>query len=193
MGYSLQSNRKVEGNHHEDRDAQFRFINKLCKQAVNEGQPVLSVDTKKKELIGNFKNAGKQWRKKDRRKKDEPHKVLAHDFPDSSTVKAVPYGIYDIGLDKGFVNVGIDHDTSTFAVNSIFGWWIYEGKKHYKNPKYLVLTANGGGSNGYRTKLWKFDLQKLANRIGIPIKVSHFPPGTSKWNKVDTNYFHLYL
>jgi hypothetical protein len=185
LGYSLQSNRKTEeGKQHEDRDAQFQFINKLCKKALKEKQPVLSVDTKKKELIGNYKNAGKQWRQK-----RNPQKVQIHDFPDSTTIKAVPYGIYDIGRNKGFVNVGINHDTSTFAVNSIRGWWMREGRKFYKKPKYMVITADGGGSNDYRTKLWKVELQKLANDIGIPIKVSHFPPGTSKWNKVEHKLF----
>jgi transposase len=185
MGYSLQSNRKVEeGKQHEDRDKQFRYINSLCKKALEEEQPVLSVDTKKMELVGNFKNHGQQGRAK-----GDYQKVKVHDFPDSTTIKAIPYGIYDIGLNKGFVNVAINHDTATFAVNSIHGWWKHEGRYHYKNPKYLVVTADGGGSNGYRIKLWKFELQKLASNLGFPIKVSHFPPGTSKWNKVEHKLF----
>ncbi|MDR1871266.1 MAG: ISAzo13 family transposase [Deltaproteobacteria bacterium] len=185
LGYSLQSNRKVlEGKQHEDRDDQFKFINELCKKALNEGQPVLSVDTKKKELVGNHKNPGQQWREK-----SNPIKVNVHDFPDPDTPKAIPYGIYDIGRDKGYVNLGINHDTSTFAVNSISGWWTYQGSKFYRNPKYLVITADGGGSNGYRTKLWKVEIQALANKLGIPIHVSHFPPGTSKWNKVEHRLF----
>jgi hypothetical protein len=184
-GYSLQSNNKIlEGKQHEDRDAQFRFINKVCETALKENQPVLSVDTKKKELVGNYKNAGQQWTKK-----GEPKKVLTYDFPDPLTPKAIPYGIYDIGRNTGYVNLGINHDTPTFAVNSIRGWWNHEGKNHYPNLQYLQITADGGGSNGYRTKLWKLELQNLANYLGVPIHVSHFPPGTSKWNKVEHRLF----
>jgi transposase len=185
QGYSLQSNRKVEeGRQHNDRNEQFQFINTLCKRALNAGQPVLSVDTKKKEIIGNFKNAGQKYMPK-----YNPEKVNVHDFPDPLVPKAIPYGIYDVGQNKGFVNIGIDHDTSTFAVASIRGWWNYVGKKFYPNIKYLVITADGGGSNGYRVKLWKVEIQNLSNFIGIPIHVSHFPPGTSKWNKVEHRLF----
>jgi hypothetical protein len=185
QGYSLQSNRKAEEwKQHEDRDAQFRFINRLCNRALKEGQPVLSVDTKKKELVGNYNNDGKRWRKK-----GDPHKVLVHDFPDPNMPKAVPYGIYDIGRNTGYVNLGTNHDTSTFAVNSIRGWWKYEGSKYYKNLRYLVITADGGGSHGSRNKLWKVNIQSLANFLGVPIHVSHFPPSTSKWNKVEHRLF----
>jgi hypothetical protein len=184
-GFSLRGNRKVlEGNQHEDRDGQFFHINNFCKEAISIGQPVLSVDTKKKELIGDFKNAGKKWMPDG---KDEL--VNVHDFPNPLISKAIPYGIYDINRNSGFVNIGTDHDTSSFAVNSIKGWWKYQGKKDYPNIKYLVITADGGESNRYRTKLWKFELQNLANFIGVPIKFCHFPPGTSKWNKVEHRLF----
>jgi transposase len=186
LGYSLQSNSKVdEGKQHEDRDEQFKFINKEVKKALKEGQPVISVDTKKKELIGNYKNPGRLLRPK-----KSPLKVNVHDFPDPLVNKAIPYGIYDIGCNSGFVNVGTDHDTATFAVASIRGWWKKIGEKIYKPTfKYLLITADGGGSNGYRIKLWKYELQKLANEIGVPIKVCHFPPGTSKWNRVEHRLF----
>jgi transposase len=185
LGYSLKANTKtMEGKQHEDRNEQFLFINKLVKTAVKAGQPVLSVDTKKKELVGNYKNNGQQWRKK-----GNPEKVDVHDFPGKLGSKAIPYGIYDIGQNTGFVNIGTDHDTSTFAVNSIRGWWQVEGKKLYPSAKYLVITADGGGSNGYRIKLWKYELHNLSQYLNMPIKVSHFPPGTSKWNKVEHNLF----
>lgn len=185
LGYSLQSNRKVlEGKQQEDRDAQFLFINTQVKKALKQGQPVISVDTKKKELVGNFKNAGQTLRKK-----NDPIKVNMHDFHDPKNPKAVPFGIYDIGHDTGFVNVGTDHDTATFAVASIHGWWKDVGKSHYPNLKYIQITADGGGSNGYRIKLWKYELQKLADTLGIPIHVCHFPPGTSKWNKIEHRLF----
>jgi hypothetical protein len=176
LGYSLQANTKtMEGNQHQDRNEQFIFINQLVKKAVKAGQPVLSVETKKKELVGNYKNAGRQWRKK-----GDHEKVNVHDFPDKSGSKAIPYGIYDLGQNTGFVNVGTDHDTSSFAVNSIRGWWHAEGKKLYPSAEYLVITADGGGSNGYRIKLWKYELNKLSQHLGIPIKVSHFPPRNLK-------------
>jgi hypothetical protein len=185
LGYSLQGNQKtLEGSQHEDRDKQFVYINSKVKKALKDGQPVLSVDTKKKELIGNYKNQGGQWLKA-----KTPKKVNGHDFPDPSVPRALPYVIYDIGRDKGFVNVGTDHDTSSFAVASIRGWWLNDGKKFYQNLKYILITADGGGSNGYRTKLWKYELQKLADEIGVPIKICHFPPGTSKWNKVEHRLF----
>jgi transposase len=185
LGYSLQSNRKKEeGAQHPDRNNQFLFIEKTCKTALNTGQPVISVDTKKKEIIGNYKNQGLQWKEK-----GHSVDVKVHDFPDPSVAKAIPYGIYDIGLNRGFVNIGTDHDTPTFAVASIRGWWIHEGKKFYPNLKYLVITADCGDTNGYRPRLWKMELQKLSSFIGVPIKVRHFPPATSKWNKVEHRLF----
>jgi hypothetical protein len=185
LGYSLQSNRKVEeGKQHEDRDAQFLFINSRVKKALTQGQPVISVDTKKKELVGNFKNAGTTLRKK-----NDPIRVNIHDFPDPKTPKAIPYGIYDIGFNTGFVNVGTDHDTATFAVASIHGWWKHVGIKYYPSLKYILITADGGGSNGYRIKLWKYELQKLADTLNVPVHVCHFPPGTNKWNQIEHRLF----
>jgi len=185
MDYSLQGNRKTEeGEDHPDRDAQFRHINKEVRQALTQGLPVISVDTKKKELVGNFQNEGRQWR----RKKDA-ERVKGHDFPDPSVPRAYPYGIYDLGQNTGFVNVGTDHDTATFAVASIRGWWHYEGRQLYPEAPRLLITADGGGSNGYRLRLWKFELQRLANQTGLAIAVCHFPPGTSKWNKVEHRLF----
>jgi transposase len=184
-GYSLQGNRKTEeGNDHPDRDVQFQYINTQVKIALNNAQPVISVDTKKKELAGNYANGGRQWRKKKSAKK-----VNGHDFPDPSVPRAYPYGIYDIGRNTGFVNIGTDHDTSAFAVSSIRGWWKKEGGNIYPQARWLVITADGGGSNGYRRRLWKLELQKLSNEIGIPIRICHFPPGTSKWNKVEHRLF----
>jgi transposase len=184
-GFSLRGNKKVvEGNQHADRDEQFKYINETCKIAIKHGNPVLSVDTKKKELIGNYKNSGRVWMPPD---KDEL--VNVHDFPDPLMPKAIPYGIYDIGKNSGFVNVGTDHDTSTFAVNSIKGWWNQQGKRKYPNCQKIVVTADCGGSNGYRSRLWKVELQNLANFIGVPVQVCHFPPGTSKWNKVEHRLF----
>ena len=185
MDYSLQGNRKTEeGEDHPDRDAQFRHINKEVRQALAQGLPVISVDTKKKELVGNFQNEGRQWR----RKKDA-ERVKGHDFPDPSVPRAYPYGIYDLGQNTGFVNVGTDHDTATFAVASIRGWWHYEGRQLYPEAPRLLITADGGGSNGYRLRLWKFELQRLADQTGLAIAVCHFPPGTSKWNKVEHRLF----
>jgi len=185
MDYSLQGNRKTEeGEDHPDRDAQFRHINKEVRQALTQGLPVISVDTKKKELVGNFQNEGRQWR----RKKDA-ERVKGHDFPDPSVPRAYPYGIYDLGQNTGFVNVGTDHDTATFAVASIRGWWHYEGRQLYPEAPRLLITADGGGSNGYRLRLWKFELQRLADQTGLAIAVCHFPPGTSKWNKVEHRLF----
>jgi transposase len=184
-GYSLQGNRKTEeGKDHPDRDAQFQYINMQVKIALDNAQPVISVDTKKKELVGNYANEGRQWRKTKSAKK-----VNGHDFPDPSVPRAYPYGIYDIGRNTGFVNIGTDHDTSAFAVGSIRGWWKKEGEKIYSEAKWLVITADGGGSNGYRRRLWKLELQKLSKEIGIPIRICHFPPGTSKWNKVEHRLF----
>lgn len=160
------------------------FINSQLKNALKAGQPVISVDTKKKELIGDYKNPSVTWRKV-----DDPIKVNVHDFPGPLTPKAIPYGIYDIGFDNGFVNVGIDHDTAAFAVSSIHGWRKNIGQKFYPLLIYLLIAADGGGSNGYRIRLWKFELQKLANALGVPIHVCHFPPGTNKWNKVEHRLF----
>jgi hypothetical protein len=181
----LQSNSKVvEGNQHEDRNEQFNFINGQIKKALRDGQPVISVDTKKKELVGNFKNQGQTWNKS-----KEPLKVNTYDFPNPDISKAIPYGIYDIGYDTGFVNIGTDHDTASFAVSSINVWWKYVGRKYFPSLDYILITADGGGSNGYRVKLWKYELQKLSNFLNVPIRVSHFPPGTSIWNKVEHRLF----
>lgn len=185
MNYSLQGNRKTEeGEDHPDRDAQFRHINRQVQLALRAGQPVISVDTKKKELIGNFYNAGQQWREK-----GAPEPVGGHDFPDPSVPRAYPYGIYDLAQNTGFVNVGTDHDTASFAVASIRGWWRKEGQRLYPRTTRLLITADGGGSNGYRVRLWKWELQRLADQTGLEIAVCHFPPGTSKWNKVEHRLF----
>jgi hypothetical protein len=185
LGYSLQGNRKLEeGEDHPDRDAQFRHINREVRRALTAGWPVISVDTKKKELIGNFQNKGRQWR---RAKTAEP--VNGHDFPTPSVPRAYPYGIYDLGRNTGFVNVGTDHDTATFAVSSIRGWWRAEGRGLYPAATQVLITADGGGSNGYRLRLWKVELQRLADQTGLVIQVCHFPPGTSKWNKVEHRLF----
>lgn len=185
MNYSLQGNRKTEeGEDHPDRDAQFRYINRQVQLALRRSQPVISVDTKKKELIGNFHNSGRQWRGK-----GLAERVAGHDFPDPSVPRAYPYGIYDLGQNTGFVNVGTDHDTATFAVASIRGWWRQEGQRLYPQTTRLLITADGGGSNGYRLRLWKWELQRLADQTGLEIAVCHFPPGTSKWNKVEHRLF----
>jgi hypothetical protein len=185
LNYSLQSNRKTEeGADHPDRDAQFRHINAAVKKCMTQGIPVISVDTKKKELIGNYHNDGQQWLPE-----KQPKKVQGHDFPNPEVPRAYPYGIYDIGRNAGFVNVGTDHDTGEFAVASIRGWWRHEGKKIYPNAKKIMITADGGGSNGWRLRLWKIELQKLADQTGLCISVCHFPPGTSKWNKIEHRLF----
>jgi len=185
MDYSLQGNRKTEdGEDHPDRDAQFRHINKEVRLALAEGRPVISVDTKKKELVGNFANNGRQWRAK-----GTGERVKDHDFPDPSVPRAYPYGIYDLGQNTGYVNVGIDHDTASFAAASIRGWWHHEGRHLYPKASRLLITADGGGSNGHRLRLWKWELQRLADQIGLCIDVCHFPPGTSKWNKVEHRLF----
>ena len=183
--YSLQGNRKTqEGNQHEDRDAQFRHINATVTEELAHGRPVISVDTKKKELVGNYENKGKQWLVK-----GQPRQVNGHDFPSPEVPRAYPYGIYDLGRNKGFVNVGTDHDTATFAVASIRGWWRAQGRRLYPGARRLTITADGGGSNGYRLRLWKIEIQKLADQTGLEISVCHFPPGTSKWNKVEHRLF----
>ena len=185
LGYSLQANVKTrEGRQHPDRDAQFRHINAVAKRAVDRHEPVISVDTKKKELVGDFKNAGREWRPK-----GEPELVRVHDFKDKQLGKAVPYGVYDIASDQGWVNVGIDHDTAQFAVNSIRSWWEHLGQPRYPNATQLQITADCGGSNGNRVRLWKVELQKLADETGLEIAVCHFPPGTSKWNRIEHRLF----
>jgi hypothetical protein len=185
LGYSLQGNRKMEeGEDHPDRDAQFRHIDREVRRALAVGWPVISVDTKKKELIGNFENKGRQWR---RAKTAEL--VNGHDFPTPAVPRAYPYGIYDLGRNTGFVNVGTDHDTASFAVASIRGWWRAEGRRLYPTATQVLITADGGGSNGYRLRLWKVELQRLADQTGLVIHVCHFPPGTSKWNKVEHRLF----
>lgn len=185
LGYSLQSNRKTEqGGDHPDRDAQFQHINEQVQEALTRSEPVISVDTKKKELIGNFVNGGRSWRPK-----KQPLKVNSHDFPSPEVPRAYPYGIYDLGQNTGFVNIGTDHDTGAFAVASIRGWWRAEGRQLYPNARKLLITADGGGSNGYRLRLWKLELQRLADDTRMTITVCHFPPGTSKWNKVEHRLF----
>lgn len=183
--FSLQGNAKTrEGSHHPDRDAQFGVINTAVKAALAEGQPVISVDTKKKELVGDFKNNGRDWRPK-----GDPEEVRVHDFLIEELGRAVPYGVYDLAANAGWVSVGMDHDTSTFAVNTIRRWWIEVGRPRYPAAKRLVITADGGGSNGSRVRLWKVELQNLANELGIDIEVHHLPPGTSKWNHIEHKLF----
>ena len=185
LNFSLQSNRKTEeGTDHPDRDAQFRHINTVVKKSLKRGLPVISVDTKKKELIGNYDNAGQQWRAA-----KQPIKVQGHDFPTPEVPRAYPYGIYDLARNAGFVNVGTDHDTGEFAVASIRGWWRHEGRRIYPGAEKLMITADGGGSNGSRLRLWKLELQRFADETGLSISVCHFPPGTSKWNKVEHKLF----
>jgi hypothetical protein len=185
QNYSLQSNRKTEeGADHPDRNAQFRHINAQVKRALATGMPVISVDTKKKELLGNYDNGGKQWLPA-----KNPIKVNGHDFPSPDVPRAYPYGIYDLARNTGFVNVGTDHDTGAFAVASIRGWWRSEGRSLYSQAQVLLITADGGGSNGARLRLWKLELQKFADETGLSISVCHFPPGTSKWNKVEHRLF----
>jgi len=184
-GYSLQGNRKTEeGGDHPDRDAQFRHINTQVRRALAKGTPVISVDTKKKELVGNYENKGRQWLPA-----KKPVKVQGHDFPHPDVPRAYPYGVYDLERNTGFVNVGTDHDTGAFAVASIRGWWRHEGRRLYPEAKHVLITADGGGSNGSRLRLWKLELQKLADYTGLFLSVSHFPPGTSKWNKIEHRLF----
>ena len=185
QNYSLQSNRKMEeGEDHPDRDAQFRHINGCVQRALAAGRPVISVDTKKKELVGNYAHAGQQWRAA-----QQPQKVKGHDFPSPEVPRAFPYGIYDLGRNEGFVNVGTDHDTGAFAVASIRGWWRFEGRHLYAEADTLLITADGGGSNGSRLRLWKLELQGFADETGLELSICHFPPGTSKWNKIEHRLF----
>jgi len=185
MGYSLQANSKTrEGNQHIDRDAQFHYINTQAKAFLAAHEPVVSVDTKKKELVGNFRNNGKEWRPN-----GTPELVNIHDFIDPKLSRAVPYGVYDITNNVGWVSVGTDHDTAAFAVNAIRRWWRTMGRKRHPKAKRLMITADAGGSNGYRVRLWKIELQKLADELKLPITVCHMPPGTSKWNKIEHRLF----
>ena len=185
LNYSLQSNRKTEeGADHPDRDAQFQYINATVKKCLAQGVAVISVDTKKKELVGNYHNAGRQWLTA-----KQPIEVQGHDFPGPDVPRAYPYGIYDIARNAGFVNVGTDHDTATFAVASIRGWWRIEGRRIYPDAQRILITADGGGSNGWRLRLWKLELQRFADQTGLTVSVCHFPPGTSKWNKIEHRLF----
>lgn len=185
QGYSLQANRKtVEGKQHPDRDAQFAHIAARVKAYRRSGQPAISVDTKKKEPLGNTKNPGKTYRKK-----GKPRNVKTHDFPDRSLGKAVPYGVYDITHNEAGVSVGISHDTAEFAVAAIRRWWYRMGMLRYPNAQRLLITADSGGSNSPRTRLWRWELQRLANETGLKLEVCHYPPGTSKWNKIEHRLF----
>jgi hypothetical protein len=185
QGFSLQGTRKTEeGSEHPDRDRQFRHINVTVKKALKAGDPVISVDTKKKELIGEYGNGGRQWRQV-----GTAARVNVHDFPGPEVPRAYPYGIYDLGRNQGFVNVGTDHDTAAFAAASIRGWWRAEGRRLYPKSRQIVITADAGGSNGSRLRLWKWELQRFANETNITLSVCHFPPGTSKWNKVEHRLF----
>ena len=185
LGYSMQQNRKAkEGSHHPDRDEQFRHINETVSVALEADEPTISVDTKKKELVGDFKNGGQEWRPK-----DEPVEVRTHDFKDPALGKVNPYGVYDLASDEGWVSVGIDADTAAFAVASIRSWWERLGSERYPDATTLTITADCGGSNGNRTRLWKTELGRLADETGLCIRVCHFPPGTSKWNKIEHRLF----
>jgi transposase len=184
-GFSLQGNRKTkEGANHPDRNAQFEHINRTVLHFQQSAQPVISVDTKKKELVGEFKNGGREWQRK-----GEPTSVNTHDFMDDELGKAIPYGVYDLSRNEGWVSVGIDHDTAQFAAQAIHRWWKKMGAKRYPEAKQLLITADGGGSNSSRSRLWKVALQDLALRLKMPVHVSHFPPGTSKWNKIEHRMF----
>jgi transposase len=185
LGYSLQANRKtLEGRAHPDRDAQFQSINRRAKAFQKQGQPVISVDTKKKELVGQFRNGGREWHPQ-----GQPEEVQGHDFPDKVLGKVIPYGVYDEATNSGWVSVGIDHDTAEFAVETVRRWWRHMGRTVYPRAQRLLITADGGGSNGSRCRLWKVELQRLADEIGLRISVCHFPPGTSKWNKIEHRMF----
>lgn len=185
MGFSLQGNAKVtEGRQHEDRDAQFTYLNTVVAEHAGAGQPVISVDTKKKELVGEFKNGGREYQPA-----GQPQRVNVHDFPDPELGKAIPYGIYDVSANTGWVSVGVDHDTSAFAVETLRRWWQRIGAERYRHAEKLLICADGGGSNGYRIRAWKVELAKLAAETGLRITVCHFPPGTSKWNQIEHRLF----
>jgi hypothetical protein len=184
-GYSLQACRKTrEGKSHPDRNAQFEYLNGRVRAFTRQGQPVISVDTKKKELVGDFTNGGREWQPA-----GQPEPVRVHDFQDKERGKAIPYGVYDLASNEGWVSVGIDHDTAYFAAASIRRWWQEMGQQRFPRPRRLLITADGGGSNGHRSRLWKVALQGLADELGLPLHVCHFPPGTSKWNKVEHRLF----
>jgi hypothetical protein len=185
MGYSLQANRKTrEGGQHPDRNAQFEYINSQTKRLQKRGQPVVSVDTKKKELVGDFENPGQEWQPK-----GEPEEVQVHDFKDPELGKAIPYGVYDVVNNQGWVSVGVHHDTAYFAARTIRRWWESMGSQRFPHAHELLITADGGGSNSCRSRLWKVALQELADRIKLKLRVCHFPPGTSKWNKIEHRLF----
>jgi hypothetical protein len=189
LGFSLQANRKVrEGGTHPDRNLQFEHINRQVKGRLRRGDPVISVDTKKKELVGSFKNAGREWHPM-----GKPPEVNVYDFVDPELGKAIPYGVYDIARNEGWVSVGVDHDTAQFSVATIELWWRRLGTRRYPKSRRLLIVADGGGSNGYRTRLWKVELQKLADKTGLVISVCHLPPGTSKWNKIEHRLFSFKL
>lgn len=187
LDYSLQANQKtLEGSQHADRDEQFEYINRRAQRCLKQGEPVISVDTKKKELVGDFKNSGREWQSK-----GQPERVRVHDFEirEPGKGKVAPYGVYDLGRNMGWVSVGVDHDTATFAVETIRRWWRWMGRPNYPNAKRLLITADSGGSNGARVRLWKWELQQLSDETGLEISVCHFPPGTSKWNKIEHRLF----
>jgi len=185
LGYSLQSNRKtIEGRAHPDRDVQFQYINRRAKAFQRQGQPVVSVETKKKELVGQFRNGGREWHPQ-----GQPAEVNIHNFPSEALGKVIPYGVYDEATNTGWVSVGVEQDTAELAVETVRRWWRYMGSKVYPQAKRLLITADGGGSNGSRCRLWKVALQRLADEIGLRISVCHFPPGTSKWNKIEHRMF----
>ena len=184
-GYSLQANRKTrEGKQHPDRNAQFEYINRQVELFQKQRKPTISIDTKKKELVGDFANGGREWQPQGR-----PEEVRVHDFKDKELGKAIPYGIYDMLHNEGWVSVGIDHDTARFAARSICRWWEEMGAQRFPRSRHLLITADGGGSNSHRSRLWKVALQELADEIGLKLSVCHFPPGTSKWNKVEHRLF----
>ncbi len=186
-GYSLHANRKTrEGSSHPDRNAQFEYINASVARSLIRGEPAISVDTKKKELVGDFKNNGREWHLQ-----GEPEEVRVHDFLDKALGKAIPYGVYDMLNNQGWVSVGIDHDTAQFATNSIRRWWQEMGQGRFPRASELLITADGGGSNGHRSRLWKVSLQALADELGLTLLVCHFPPGTSKWNKIEHRLFSV--
>lgn len=185
LHYSLQANAKTrEGSHHPDRNAQFEYINKMTKLFQKKGQPVISVDTKKKELVGDFKNGGREWQLK-----GQPEEVRVHDFEDKELGKVIPYGVYDLSKNEGWVTVGTDHDTSDFAIDTIMSWWKQMGRHAYPDGTELLILADSGGSNGSRSRLWKMGVQRLANATTLDVTVCHFPPGTSKWNKIEHRLF----
>jgi transposase len=185
LGFSLQVVRKTrEGRSHPDRNEQFELINAMATKFLRLRKPVISVDTKKKELVGDFRNGGKEWQPK-----DEPERVLVHDFPDTATGKAIPYGVYDMARNEAYVSVGLDHDTPAFAVAAIRRWWLTMGRLAYPTARQLYITADAGGSNGYRARAWKVELQKFSDEFRLAVVVSHFPPGTSKWNKIEHRLF----